>query len=187
MLDETLLHDRLRRVRLLVMDVDGILTDGGVYLGGEVPLKRFSVRDRAGIKYLLRAGIGVAFVSGHESLAVAQLAADLGVEEVHQRALRKWPVVEALLERLGISLDEMAYMGDDLIDLPVLLRAGLALTVPEAQPEVLERVQGVTRNGGGHGAVREVAEAILRAQGYWAGLLANYLRVEIPESESSGS
>ncbi len=186
MLDETLLQDRLRRVRLLVLDVDGVLTDGGVYLGGEVPLKCFNVRDRAGIKYLLRAGIRVAFVSGHESLAVTQLAADLGVEEVHQRALRKWPVVEAMLVRLGVAPDEMAYMGDDLIDLPVLLRAGLALSVPEAQPEVLERVHGVTRSSGGQGAVREVAEALLRAQGQWAELVANYLRIEIQESESPG-
>ncbi len=186
MLDEILLHDRLRRIRLFALDVDGVLTDGGVYLGGTVPLKCFNVRDRAGLKYLVRAGITVAFVSGHESAAVTQLAADLGVEEVHQRALRKWPVVEAMLMRLGVSPEEMAYLGDDLIDLPVLLRAGLALSVPDAPPEVLERVQGVTRNGGGHGAVREVAEALLRAQGHWEALLARYLHVEIPESESSG-
>ena len=174
------LQARLAAVRLLILDVDGVMTDGGIVLGDGGESKRFDVRDGSGIKYLQRNGIEVALVSGRGSRAVQSRAEELGIEEVHQRALRKWPVVEEMLERKGVALGEVAYLGDDLVDLPVMVRVGLSVAVADACAEVLDEADAVTRQAGGHGAVRELAEAVLRARGKWGDIVAGYRRVEAP-------
>ena len=174
-LDSGDLSERLARVRLLVLDVDGVLTDGAVVVGASGESKRFDVRDGTGIKYLLRNDIGVAFVSGRYSEATARMAEELGVAEVHMPALRKWPAVEAMLERLGVAAADTAYVGDDLVDLPVMIRVGLAVAVADAHEEVRRRADAITERPGGRGAVREVAEAILKASGRWDALLGRYV------------
>lgn len=160
---------------MLILDVDGVLTDGGVYLGGREETKRFDVRDGTGIKYLMRSGVDVAMISGRASEANAAVARELGIAELHQNALRKWPVVEEMLQRRGLEVEKVAYMGDDLMDLPVMIRVGLALAPADAAPEARERAHAVTDRPGGHGAVREVADALLRAQGVYDDLVNGYL------------
>lgn len=169
---------------MLILDVDGVLTDGGVFLGDRGEFKRFDARDVTGIKYLKRSGIEVALVSGHESEAVARLAEQLGIENAFQKALRKWPVVRDLLEREHINPLEAVYVGDDLIDLPVMLRVGVGVAVADAEEELLGRADLVTLRPGGRGAVREVAEILLRAQGKWEPLMDRYLRVDPPRESA---
>ncbi len=173
-IDETSLRERLVAVRLLLLDVDGVMTDGGIILTGGDESKRFDVRDGTGIKYLQRSGVEVALITGRRSAVVERRAAELGITEVHQGALKKWPVAEALLERLGVRPEHAAYVGDDLIDLPVMLRVGAAFAVADAAAEVRLRAHDVTQCPGGRGAVREVAEAILCAQGKWKAIVARY-------------
>ena len=166
-----------RRVRVLVLDVDGVLTDGRIIWDSEGREgKRFDVRDGSAIKWLIRAGVTVAWLTGRSSPAVATRAQELGVQEVVQGAKRKLPAFRALLRRTGCRAEDVCYVGDDLPDIPVLRRAGVACTVADAPEEVKAVCQVVTRAPGGRGAVREVAERILRARGAWEELLARYHR-----------
>jgi 3-deoxy-D-manno-octulosonate 8-phosphate phosphatase (KDO 8-P phosphatase) len=167
------------RVRLLGLDVDGVLTDNGVFigpLGGErVELKRFDIQDGLGLILLRTAGLPVVWVSGRRSEATALRAAELQVEEVLQvPGPRKAAAFGELLERRGIGWEEVAFVGDDLADLPVLRRVGLPIAVANAVPDVKAVASYVTRAAGGHGAVREVVELLLRARGDWAGILERY-------------
>lgn len=170
-----------RRVRLVVMDVDGVLTDAGVYMGRlpdgtEVELKRFDIQDGLGVKLLKWAGIPVAFVSGRVSAATGLRARELGVDDCLQDAgARKVPLVEGLLERHGVAWDEVAMLADDLPDLPVFTRVGLPVAVANAQPEVLERAAWCTSAPGGRGAVREFCRALLVARGEWEAAVRRYL------------
>jgi 3-deoxy-D-manno-octulosonate 8-phosphate phosphatase (KDO 8-P phosphatase) len=175
------LQEQLAAVRLVILDVDGVLTDGGCFIGGAEEIKKFNARDGSGIKYLIRSGIEVALLSGRETGATTRLAQELGIAEVHQKALRKWPVVEGLLERRGLQPDHVAYVGDDLVDLPVMARVGVSIAVADAVAEVIQRADAVTTLPGGAGAVREVAEWILKAQGKWEAVLARY--VEAPTAK----
>jgi len=173
--------DAARRVRLVVLDVDGVLTDGGVYLGGSgngepVELKRFDITDGLGVKLLVWAGLRVVLVSGRPSVASRLRAAELGVECVEEEGARKLPVVERLLARFGLDWDAVACVSDDLADLPVLRRAGLPVAVANAVPEVRARARWITTRPGGHGAVREFAEELLRARGEWTALVDAYLK-----------
>ncbi len=164
-----------RAVRLLLLDVDGVLTDGRIGLDSEGrEMKEFYVRDGSAIKWLIRAGVKVAFLSGRSSAVVERRARELGVEEVVQGAKQKLPAFRALLERLDCRAEEVCYVADDLLDIPVLLRVGLACAVADAPDEVKEVCQVATQAPGGRGAVREVAERILRARGAWEKLLARY-------------
>lgn len=170
-----------RRIRLVVLDVDGVLTDGGIYLGatagGErVEMKRYEITDGLGIHLLQEAGVQVAIVTGRESESVRLRAEELGVVECHQDATaQKLPIVRALLERLGIGWDETAFVSDDLADIPVLRRVGLGAAVANAVPEVRALAGWVARRRGGAGAVREFAEALLTARGEWATRVEQYL------------
>jgi len=170
-----------RRVRLVVLDVDGVLTDAGVYVGRlpdgtGVELKRFDIQDGLGVKLLMRAGIVVAFVSGRVSGATVLRARELGVGECHEDAgARKLPLVGEIMERHGVGWDEVAMVGDDLPDLPVLLEVGLPVAVANAQPEVLERAVWSTRSPGGRGAVREFCRELLVARGQWDEVVREYL------------
>jgi 3-deoxy-D-manno-octulosonate 8-phosphate phosphatase (KDO 8-P phosphatase) len=167
------------RIRLVGFDVDGVCTDGGVYVGqvGDraAEFKRFDIQDGLGIKLLRQAGLAVALVSARRSEATDLRGRELKVDEVVQDN-KKLPAFAALLERRGIAWDESAFMGDDLPDLPLLDRVALPITVPRAVAEV-RAVPGIvmTRAAGGHGAVREAAELILRARGVWDDLVTEYL------------
>jgi len=168
-----------RRLKLVGFDVDGVLTDNGVYLGmvGDHPVefKRFHIQDGLGIRLLQTAGLAVVWVSGRESAATALRARELSVDEVIQDpTARKLPVFEGLLERRGLAWGECAFVGDDLADLPLLARVGLPIAVPNAVAEVKAAARVVTTAAGGGGAAREVAELILQARGEWQGLLSQY-------------
>ena len=171
-----------RAIRMVVLDVDGVMTDGGLYMGataaGEaVELKRFDVQDGLGVKMLMEAGLHVAVVSGRVSAATDLRAAELGVAEVHQDPdARKIPVLERLRGRRRLRWDQIALLGDDLADLPALNRVGLAATVANGAPEVVEASAWQGSREGGRGAVREFAEALLRARGEWDGLVEAYCR-----------
>jgi 3-deoxy-D-manno-octulosonate 8-phosphate phosphatase (KDO 8-P phosphatase) len=167
------------RVRLLGLDVDGVLTDNGIFIGpvaGErVEFKRFDIQDGLGLILLHTAGLPVVWVSGRRSEATALRAAELRVEEVLQvPGPHKAAAFGELLERRGIGWDEVAFVGDDLADLPVLRRVGLPIAVANAVPDVKAVASYVTRATGGHGAVREVIELLLRARGEWASILERY-------------
>jgi 3-deoxy-D-manno-octulosonate 8-phosphate phosphatase (KDO 8-P phosphatase) len=168
-----------RRVRLLGLDVDGVLTDNGVYLGPvngtPVELKRFDIQDGLGLILLKTAGIPVVWISGRSSDATALRADELRVTELLQvPGPRKAQAFEELLDRRGIGWDAVAFVGDDLADLPILRRVGLPIAVANAVAEVKQVAAYVTRAPGGHGAVREVIEALLQARGEWPDILDRY-------------
>jgi 3-deoxy-D-manno-octulosonate 8-phosphate phosphatase (KDO 8-P phosphatase) len=159
------LQERMRRLKLMIFDVDGVLTDGTLYYseaGGE--LKAFNARDGHGIKMLKESGVEVAILSARRSRAVDARTAELGLALVEQGAGDKGKAFEGLIARARVPAESAGYMGDDLVDLPVLARCGFAATVPEAPESVRDRVHLVTRAPGGRGAVREVCELIMRAQ-----------------------
>lgn len=167
---------RAARVRLMVFDVDGILTDGSLHFGpeGEV-IKTFNVLDGHGIKMLQQSGVATAIISARQSAIVARRAADLGIQHVHQGIHDKRSAFEQLLAHTNLAPDVCGFVGDDVIDLPVLLRAGFAASVANGHPEVRSRVHYVTQASGGRGAAREICDFILRAQGNYAAALAPYL------------
>ncbi len=168
------LRPRFERVRLFLCDVDGILTDGGVYMGQEVETKRFDIRDGFGLKLMQRQGIKVGWVSHRPSVATDKRAEDLEIDFVHQARASKVEAIEAIQDKAGCAWEETAYLGDDIVDLGSLRRAGLAVSVPDALLEVKAVVHYVTKAAAGHGAVREVAELILRAQDKWQPLITQY-------------
>ncbi len=173
------LEERLARVELLLLDVDGVLTDGRVVLDDRgVETKAFDVRDGHGLKLLQRAGVDVGFVTGRRSRVVEHRARELGVREVHQGVRNKVEVVRSILGRRGLAPERVAYVGDDLVDLPVLTQVGVGITVADAPVYVRERVHWVTSRPGGRGAVREVCEAILKARGAWDAVTRKYFDPE---------
>ena len=169
------LKERARKVKLLIFDVDGVLTDGGIILdGGDNEYKKFDVRDGHGIKLLQRAGFDVALITGRYSRVVEKRAAELGIKEVYQRCLDKAPAYEALLDKLGLSAKETAYVGDDVVDIPILRRAGLPVAVADAHEEAKRHALMITKAKGGRGAARECVEFILKAKGLWDGIIDAY-------------
>lgn len=157
---------RAKKIKLLLLDVDGVLTDGGIiYDARGTELKRFHVRDGHGIKLAQRAGIVVGIITGRKSDVVAIRARELGIEEVHQGALDKITVYAALIARHGCTDAQVAYIGDDVVDLGIFRRAGLAIAVADADPAVFKSVHMITKTGGGKGAVREAVNFILKQQG----------------------
>jgi 3-deoxy-D-manno-octulosonate 8-phosphate phosphatase (KDO 8-P phosphatase) len=167
---------RLRRVRLFLCDVDGVLTDGSVFLGGVREIKRFNIRDGLGLIFLRRAGFKVGWVSARPSPVTEARAAELKIDFLVQQGdrLSKTGAVEKLLRRTKLDWDAVCFVGDDVVDLGPLTRANLAVAVADARPEVKAAAHYVTRATGGHGAVREVAEMILQAQGKWNSIVTNY-------------
>jgi 3-deoxy-D-manno-octulosonate 8-phosphate phosphatase (KDO 8-P phosphatase) len=168
-----------RRVRLLGLDVDGVLTDNGIYVGpvaGErVELKRFDIQDGLGLMLLRLADLPVVWLSGRESEATTLRGRELRVDVLLQvPGPRKLEAFAELLETRGISWEETAFVGDDLADLKILRRVGLPIAVANAVAEVKAVARHVTQAAGGHGAVREVVETLLRARGEWAGILERY-------------
>jgi 3-deoxy-D-manno-octulosonate 8-phosphate phosphatase (KDO 8-P phosphatase) len=157
--------ERARHIRLLALDVDGVLTDGRLYLSptGE-ELKVFHVRDGSGLVAVQRAGIAVAIISGRDSAAVSRRAAELGIRHVRQGVVDKGAELDRLLAELAVEPVETACVGDDTPDLPMLRRAGLAVGVADAHPALLEAAHWITRAPGGRGAVREVCDLLLSAR-----------------------
>lgn len=168
----------LKSLKLLVLDVDGVLTPGGrVHYSAEGNDQvEFSIRDGMGIKLLQRAGVEVALLSGRDAAPVRARARDLGIEHLMLGVEHKVPRLRAFADELGVSLSQIAYMGDDLNDLPVLAEVGFAAAPGDAQPEVRRAAHWVSGAGGGRGAVRELAELIVKFQGKWEEALAYYQR-----------
>lgn len=166
------LTERAAKIELLLLDVDGVLTDGSiVYTDDGHEIKRFHVRDGSGLKLWHNSGKRSAIVSGRSSRAVERRAAELGIAPVLQGRSEKLPAFEAVLNELRLLPEQVCAIGDDLPDLPVLKRAGLAVTVADACPEVRAMANYVTAVPGGHGAVRDAIEWLLRLQGLWEGLV----------------
>jgi 3-deoxy-D-manno-octulosonate 8-phosphate phosphatase (KDO 8-P phosphatase) len=175
------MDEAARRVALLALDVDGVLTDNGVYQGlvdgRGVEFKRFDIRDGLGLVLLRDTDVRVAWVSGRPSDATDLRAAELGIPDVIQApGGHKLPPLDALLARLGIGWEAVAFVGDDLADLPVMRRAGLPIAVADAVAEVRAAAVWVTEAPGGRGAVREVVERLLRGRGEYRAALDRYLR-----------
>jgi len=175
------LRETARNIRLVFLDVDGVMTDGGVYLGAtesgqKVEIKRYSILDGLGIHLMQRAGITPVIITGRVSEAVRIRAAELGIDECHQtRAACKLEIARDVIDRLAVGWDRAACLADDLADLPVLKRVALPAAVRNAVPEVRARALWVSRKEGGSGAVRELIEMILRAQGAWTRTVEQYL------------
>jgi len=163
------------QLRLLLLDVDGVLTNGQIiYDGAGNELKMFDVRDGHGIKLLHRAGIRTGIITGRSSAVVARRAQELGIDLLYQGALNKLEPFAEILRATGLRAAQVAYVGDDLIDLPILSRVGFAATVADADPEVCRRVDYVAERKGGRGAVREICELILKQGGHWERVTARY-------------
>jgi 3-deoxy-D-manno-octulosonate 8-phosphate phosphatase (KDO 8-P phosphatase) len=168
--------ERAKRVRLMIFDVDGVLTDGRLWYGpGGEAMKAFHTLDGHGIKMLAASGVSPAILSGRRSQAVAQRAAELGIAHVLQGIDDKLAAYSALLAQLGVPTDATGYMGDDVVDLPVLVRCGFACAPREAPQEVRQRVHYVCEAPAGAGAAREICELLMRAQGSLEAALARYL------------
>ncbi len=172
---ENNLQEKLRKIKMLILDVDGVLTDGRIILddsGRET--KNFNVRDGHGIKLLQRYGINVVLLTGRESQVVLHRARDLGIKEVHQKVFNKKEVFGEILKKNNLDSSACAYIGDDFIDIPVLKAAGFSAAVADAIEIVKKSVDYVTENRSGRGAVREVCEMLLIAQGKWPEIADKY-------------
>ena len=167
---------RLKAIRLFLCDVDGVLTDGSVFIGGEREFKRFNIRDGLGLVLARRAGLKAGWVSARPSPATKMRAKELKIDFLVQQGdkLSKTGAVEELLAREKISWDEVCFVGDDVVDLGPLARAGFGVAVADARPEAKSAAAFTTRAAGGRGAVREVIEMILQAQGKWEPVIAVY-------------
>jgi 3-deoxy-D-manno-octulosonate 8-phosphate phosphatase (KDO 8-P phosphatase) len=162
------LEDRARRIRLVLFDVDGVLTDGVVVMHGDgSESKGFYIKDGAAIVWAQRAGLQVGLLSARSSGATTHRAAQLAVRIVQQGVTSKASAFDTILKSSGLAEEAVCYMGDDLLDLPVLERAGLSAAPADAAPEVRDRVHWVSAAAGGRGAARELIELVLRAQGRW--------------------
>jgi 3-deoxy-D-manno-octulosonate 8-phosphate phosphatase (KDO 8-P phosphatase) len=169
------LKQKAEKIKLLILDVDGVMTGGQIILdnnGNE--LKMFHVRDGHGIKMLQRAGIKVALITGRDSKVVTLRARELGIEDVRQGAKDKLAVYRELMKSLGLSDEDAAYVGDDIVDLPVMRVVGLSFAVADAETYVRDAAHVVTSRKGGEGAVREAVDFLLRASGLWESVTAEY-------------
>ena len=170
------LPDMALSTRLVIFDVDGVMTDGGLYLSdsGE-EFKRFNTLDGHGLKMLKASGVELAIITGRTSRCVELRAKNLGITHVHQGVHDKLAAMRALLTQLQLPASAAAFMGDDVVDLPAMLHAGLAISVPQAPQVVRDRSHYVTQRSGGHGAVRELCELLMHTQGTLSAQLAPYL------------
>ena len=169
--------DKAAQVKLIIFDVDGVLTDGRLILGDDgQEYKAFHSRDGHGMKMLQQSGVEIGIITGRSSQVVALRMASLGVQHVYQGREEKLPAFEELIHKLGVTAEQVAYVGDDVVDLPILRRVGLAVAVADAHPLVLQHAHWQTPHGGGKGAARDVCEFIMEAQGNLDGVMQHYLR-----------
>ncbi len=174
---DSIVIEKLKRIKLLLLDVDGVMTDGGIiYNDHGEEIKKFSCRDGFGIRILMDAGIDVGIVTGRKSGVLLHRCKNLGISLIFDGIIEKDRVLEPVLQKTRIGSEEIAFMGDDLIDLPLMKRVGLAVTVADAHETVLEHAHLITCSKGGDGAVREVCEAILKAKGLWAKIIGRFLQ-----------
>jgi 3-deoxy-D-manno-octulosonate 8-phosphate phosphatase (KDO 8-P phosphatase) len=169
------MQDKLRQIKMLLLDVDGVLTDGRIVISdsGE-ETKAFDVRDGHGLKLLQRAGIDIGIITGRSSKVVEHRMQDLGISLVFQGVKNKLEPFQQILEQFDLAPEQVAYIGDDIVDLPILRRVGLSMTVADACPDLFDLVDFVSSKPGGRGAVRELCEMLLKSQGHWAGLTQHY-------------
>jgi 3-deoxy-D-manno-octulosonate 8-phosphate phosphatase (KDO 8-P phosphatase) len=174
---DPILQSRAQSIRLIAFDVDGIMTDGGLFLSdsGE-EFKRFNSLDGHGLKMLVASGVIPAIITGRTSRCVELRAQNIGIVHVFQGVENKLEILRALLAQLNLTAADAAFMGDDVVDLPAMRHAGLAITVPEAPQAVRDRAHYVTLRNGGHGAVREACELLMSAQGTLDAQLELYLK-----------
>lgn len=166
---------KLAKIKLLLLDVDGVLTDGRIIYDNQGnELKAFDVKDGHGLKMLQRAGIKIGIITGRQSEVVVKRAAELGIEILYQKALNKLDPYNEILAAQGLTDQQVAYVGDDVVDLPILRRVGFSATVADAVPEVLPLVDYVATRPGGRGAVREICDLLLKASGQWDTLTRRY-------------
>jgi 3-deoxy-D-manno-octulosonate 8-phosphate phosphatase (KDO 8-P phosphatase) len=167
---------KAQAVRLLIFDVDGVLTDGSLYLGDDgQEYKAFNSRDGHGMKMLQYSGVVIGIITGRSSEVVRIRMESLGIEHVYQGKQEKLPAYEELRDKLGLQDDQVAYVGDDVVDLPIMRRVGLAIAVNDAHPLVLQHAHWQTPHAGGRGAGRDVCEMIMEAQGKLKPALDKYL------------
>jgi 3-deoxy-D-manno-octulosonate 8-phosphate phosphatase (KDO 8-P phosphatase) len=173
------MQQKAERIKLLLLDVDGVLTNGQIiYDGAGNELKMFNVRDGHGLKLIQRAGIKVGIITGRKSDVVVRRAAELGIEILYQGAINKLEPYLEILQSTGLLDEQVAYVGDDLIDLPVLSRVGFSATVADADSMVRTRVDYVATHSGGYGAVREICDLLLKAGGHWDNVTARYFSAD---------
>lgn len=173
-------NKKAQAIKLAIFDVDGVLTDGKLYYSKTaMELKSFHVHDGLGLKLLHKSGLEIAIITACRSGIIGRRAQDLGLRYVYQDCENKLKVYEELKQELKLEDREIAYMGDDLIDLPIMSRVGLSLTVANAPQLVQDRVNYITRAAGGQGAVREVCELLMQAQGTYLTVLEPYLQTEV--------
>ncbi len=162
-------------IRLLLLDVDGVLTDGTIIYDQEgQELKKFNIKDGHGIKLLQRSGVMVGILSGRKSSAVTFRAKELGIDLLFQEVLDKSKALEEILQKKKFKLEQICYMGDDLVDLPIFSRVGLAVAVMDSADDLKANAHYITLHPGGHGAVREVCDLILKVQGKWEAVTRKY-------------
>jgi 3-deoxy-D-manno-octulosonate 8-phosphate phosphatase (KDO 8-P phosphatase) len=168
--------DRARRVKLILMDVDGVLTDGRIILQAEVDeAKGFDSRDGVGIRLAQKAGLLTGVITGRLSIATTRRASELRMEEYHQRVFRKVEVYDSILRARRLSPQAVCFIGDDLVDVPIMRKTGLAVAPANARPEARRVAHMVTSLEGGRGAVREAIDFILKAQGLWTEATEGYV------------
>ena len=166
-----------QKIKLLVLDVDGVLTSGQIIFGSQGELmKKFNAQDGLGITLAHQAGLKIAIITGRESQIVNLRCAELKIKDIYQGYMNKTQALAQLMAKYNLTVEQVAYVGDDLNDLPVLIRVGLPCAVANAVPEVKQHAQLVTHHAGGNGAVREVIEYILKAQGKWENIINTYLQ-----------
>lgn len=170
------LVNRLKNIKLLILDVDGVMTDGGLTIGDDgLEYKTFHAHDGLGMKLLKATGVSLAIITGRTSNVVKQRAESTGVAHFYQGAEDKLEAFRDLMKSSGLQAEQCAFMGDDVVDLPPMLQCGLAIAVPDSPRLLLERAHYVTRKAGGRGAVREVCELIMQAQGTFDAQMAQFL------------
>lgn len=169
--------EKARHIKLVIFDVDGVLTDGSLFYGDDgQEYKAFNSRDGHGMKMLIRTGVTIGIITGRTSEVVTHRMHNLGIEHVYQGKLEKLPSYVELRDKLGLQDHQVAYVGDDVVDLPIMLKVGLAIAVQDAHPMVLKHAHWQTAHGGGRGAARDVSEFIMEAQGTLDAALQHYLQ-----------
>ncbi len=164
-----------KNIKLVILDVDGVLTDGSIILDNEGnEFKSFHVRDGHGIKMLIKAGFKIAMITGRYSKVVERRARELGITDVYQKCFDKTVAYRHLVEKYSVSSVEVAYIGDDIVDLPLLHKSGFSVAVSDAEEEAKKAAMMITKNKGGRGAVREVCDFLLKAKGLWEGIIDEY-------------
>jgi 3-deoxy-D-manno-octulosonate 8-phosphate phosphatase (KDO 8-P phosphatase) len=177
MRDITSVRNRAKNIKILILDVDGVLTDGSIILDNEGnEYKSFHVRDGHGIKMLIKAGIHVALITGRYSKVVERRANELGIKEVFQKCFNKKIAYKKLVDQYSLSDSEVAYIGDDIVDVPIMSIAGLSVAVSDASADAKKYAMVVTKNRGGRGAVREITDLILKAKGLWKDMFNEYVK-----------